>query len=130
MKISSYFIALSAICLLCVSSAFASPKSTLDGKEYVGTIKSGTDKPDPDSLIFKEGKFTSTACEKYGFGSADYTTSTEKGAVHFKAETKNDQGNKIAWTGTVKNGRATAKGLWSDSNGKTDTFNFDGKQKK
>ncbi len=73
----------------------------LDGKTFVGKMGEKGKKGDKDEFIFKDGTFESKACEKYGFGSAPYTTTVSGQTTTFKAETTNDKGDKMNWEGTV-----------------------------
>src|SRR5208337_1395611 len=63
------------------------PMMGLDGKVFVGQIgKKGAKSGDKDELIFKDGNFRSTACEKYGFGPAPYIAKTGEGETTFETE--------------------------------------------
>jgi hypothetical protein len=73
----------------------------LDGKTFVGKLGEKGKKADKDEFIFKDGTFESKACEKYGFGTAPYTTTASGHTTTFKAETSNDKGDKMKWEGKV-----------------------------
>jgi hypothetical protein len=73
----------------------------LDGKTFVGKLGEKGKKGDKDEFIFKDGTFESKACEKYGFGTAPYTTTTSGHITTFKAMTSNDKGDKMEWNGKV-----------------------------
>jgi hypothetical protein len=62
------------------------------GKELVGK----------DTLEFAGGRFHSTACDGFGFGTALYTTKTLNGGLEFHAVCTNDAGDKNEWHGTVR----------------------------
>ena len=79
----------------------AAQGSTLDGKTFVGKLGEKGKKGDKDEFIFKAGTFESMACEKFGFGSAPYTTTASGNITTFQAETSNDKGGKMKWAGTV-----------------------------
>jgi hypothetical protein len=86
----------------------------LDGKSFAGTItKKGKESGDPDVLIFKDGKFTSTACEKYGFGPTSYTTQNEAKKTLFEADVTSTGGAKAHWSGTVEGDVVHAVMTWS-----------------
>lgn len=76
-------------------------KGSLDGKTFVGKLGEKGKKGDKDEFIFKDGTFESKACEKYGFGTAPYTTTASGHTTTFKAETSNDKGDKMEWGGKV-----------------------------
>ena len=55
-----------------------------------------------DDLVFKDGKFRSTACDAYGFGDADYSVTPASDATTFQAETHNPKNESMKWSGTIK----------------------------
>lgn len=75
----------------------------LDGKSYHGLfIEKGKSSGDPDTLIFANGRFRSTACDQYGYGDAAYSARSEGGTIHFQAETQSPRYGKLVWKGSVK----------------------------
>src|SRR5262245_9444232 len=75
-----------------MSSASAMHAGALDGKVYsVELGEKNKSKGDPDNLEFMAGKFHSTACDAYGFGSAAYSTNASSGGTSFMTETRNAQ---------------------------------------
>jgi hypothetical protein len=75
----------------------------LDGRTFDGVfLEAGKTSGDADTLIFKNGKFRSTACERYGYTEAPYKSSGNGEAVTFEAETKSPQYGTLIWTGTVR----------------------------
>ncbi len=64
-----------------------------------------------DDILFSEGKFRSTACEKMGFTTATYTSSGMWGRTKFKAELINAKGDKLKWTGKIKGDKAKGTAL-------------------
>lgn len=76
---------------------------SLDGKSYHGQfIEKGKSSGDPDTLIFANGRFRSTACDQYGYGDAAYTAIAEGEAIHFDATTESPRYGKLVWKGLVK----------------------------
>lgn len=76
---------------------------TLDGKTYTVSIgKVGKKAEGRDNLIFKDGRFRSSACDPYGFGEAVYSTQVEGDTIIFEAQTESVKHGKILWRGTVK----------------------------
>ncbi|HSA58433.1 MAG TPA: hypothetical protein VLJ37_01950 [bacterium] len=73
----------------------------LDGKSFVGEIAAKGQKANPDTFLFKDGRFRSTACDKFGFKDAAYTTSGEGKTMRFRATTVNTSGAKMEWDGLV-----------------------------
>ena len=73
----------------------------LDGKTFVGHMGEKGKKGDKDEFVFTSETFESKACEKYGFGTAPYTATASGKTTSFQAETTNDKGAKMKWTGKV-----------------------------
>ena len=88
--------------------------ASLDGKVFVGEIgKKGQKTGDKDDLIFKDGKFLSTACAKYGFTEAPYTAMAGEKKTSFETETLSPTGGTMKWKGTVQGEMVTATVKWS-----------------
>jgi hypothetical protein len=80
----------------------ASP-GLLDGKSFHGLfIEKGNTTGDPDTLIFKDGRFRSTACDQYGYGDAPYESIADGDSIRFDAETRSTRYGRLVWKGTVK----------------------------
>jgi hypothetical protein len=76
----------------------------LDDKTYQVTMVAaghGSD-TDTDTLEFAGGRFHSTACDPYGFGSGTYTTTKVDGGWDFHATCVNGSGGTNAWHGSVR----------------------------
>ncbi len=74
----------------------------LDGKSFVGEIAAKGQKANADTFLFKDGRFRSTACDKFGFKDAAYTTSGEGKIMRFRATTVNPSGAKMEWDGMIQ----------------------------
>ncbi|HSC35279.1 MAG TPA: hypothetical protein VLG45_08390 [Thermodesulfobacteriota bacterium] len=99
---------------LSISLLAAAQEGALDGKTFAGEMgETGKKKGDKDELIFKDGKFSSEACEKYGFGDAPYTTTASGGATTFEADTVSVKEGKMHWSGTVKGDELTGTVVWT-----------------
>lgn len=86
---------------------------SLDGKTFVGKVgENGKKKGDKDELIFKDGRFRSTACDEYGFGDAPYTTAVNGDATTFEATTVSAKEGKMEWRGTVKGNALDGTFTW------------------
>ncbi len=79
----------------------------LDGKVFVIKGEGG------DVLTFENGQFHSSACEKWGFGKGNYTTSMAGDGTMFTAQTSSGKHGKMVWTGTVKDGTLTGGYTWT-----------------
>ena len=95
-----------------VPSRFASA-SPLDGKSFVGEMgKQGKTKGDKDTFVFKEGRFRSTACDKYDFGDAPYAIKQDGGKMVVTAETTSKKEGTMTWTLTVDGDTLTGVTVW------------------
>src|SRR5574341_1431459 len=74
----------------------------LDGKTFgVQLVESGKS-PMTESLIFKNGRFESTACRTFGFGQASYSVNQAGNAETFMARTHSAKQGTMLWKGTIK----------------------------
>lgn len=82
---------------------------TLDGRTFVGIVlECGKTEGDADQMIFKNGRFRSTACDRYDYGDGAYTVSSVDGGVRFEAETESPKYGKLRWHGVVRGRRLDA----------------------
>jgi len=80
--------------------------SILDGRNFDGIVlKCGETSGDADTLSFKDGRFRSSACDRYGYGDGAYTATRSGDAVVFEAETASPQYGKLLWKGVVRGPR-------------------------
>lgn len=78
------------------------PAPALDGRTFEGVvIERGKTSGDADTIIFRNGRFRSTACDQYEYGDGPYTVSMEHGAIAFQAETESPKYGKLLWKGVV-----------------------------
>ncbi len=101
--------------IICLGSNYAHAGELLDGRTFnVQYSKYGEKgQPTDDMLIFKDGKFLSTGCEEYGFGSAIYESVTKDEAVLFESTTKSDKEGIIEWEGKVEGDSISGNFMWS-----------------
>jgi hypothetical protein len=79
---------------------------TLDGRSYHGVVlERGKSDGDADTLIFTDGRFRSTACDRYGYGEGTYSASRDGDRIHFDAETESPRFGRLRWQGTVSGRR-------------------------
>ena len=92
--------------VLCRAVATAPARSqavVLDGRNFEGVVlKRGETSGDADTLIFKDGRFRSTACDQYGYGDGAYTASVSGDGVLFEAQTESSNFGKLLWKGVVR----------------------------
>jgi hypothetical protein len=86
----------------------------LEGKVFVGHTGPLNGPVDgEDEVVFRNNRFLSTACDKWGFGSAVYTATVQPDGVHFTALTKSPKHGQILWKGVVSADTLNATYLWT-----------------
>jgi hypothetical protein len=81
-------------------------RDPLDGRTFEGIVlECGKTSGDADSLIFRNGRFRSTACDRYEYGDGAYTTTVSGETVTFSAETESPKYGKLRWNGVVRGRR-------------------------
>ncbi len=102
----------------------------LDGKSFTGTFtEKGKTRGDKDTLVFKDGKFRSTACDAYGFGEAAYTATAGAGTT-FEATTASPKEGTMTWKGTVRGDRIEGTAVWMKKGQADMHYTFHGELKK
>jgi hypothetical protein len=108
MKDSTRTAAAVALAAACVFPAFAG-NNALDGRRFEGVfIQRGKTSGDADTLVFKDGRFRSLACDRYDYSDAVYKTATAGDATRFEAETESPKYGKLVWSGTIRGGKLDA----------------------
>lgn len=95
----------------------------LDGMKFGGTItEKGKSNGDKDTLLFENGTFISTACVRYGFSKAPYSSKKAKRGINWSAEVPGTKhpGEKIAWNGTVTGDALTGTMVWKNAKKETE----------
>ena len=106
MKLTSL---LSLCAVAAVVPASVAQAANLDGRSFQGVfLERGKTSGDADTLIFKDGRFRSSACDRYGYSDAPYKTMAEGDTVRFEAETQSPKYGKLLWNGTVRGGKLDA----------------------
>jgi len=81
----------------------------LDGRVFQGVfLERGKTSGDADTLVFKDGRFHSSACDQYGYSDAPYRTVAAGDAVRFEAETSSPKYGKLYWTGSIRGSKLDA----------------------
>jgi hypothetical protein len=106
-RIALYAGALLAAAFAAFDQSGASAESgLLDGKSFDGMfIEKGKTSGDPDTLIFQNGRFRSTACDRYGYSDAPYSARNEADGIRFEVETQSPKYGKLQWSGIVRGDR-------------------------
>jgi len=93
-------------------TAHAEP-GTLDGKQFQGVfLERGKTSGDADTLTFRDGRFRSSACDRYGYSDAPYKSVAQGDATAFEAETESAKYGKMVWKGVVRDGKLDATVMW------------------
>jgi len=120
MKLASL---LGIVALGVVPAALAA--ESLDGRTFDGVfLERGKTSGDADTLVFKNGRFRSTACDKYGYSDAAYKTMAAGDATRFEAETQSAKYGKLVWSGVVRGGKLDATVMIDQGNGKKPVENW------
>jgi hypothetical protein len=81
----------------------------LDGRRFDGVfLERGKTSGDADTLTFKEGRFRSSACDRYGYSDAPYKVTPVADGIRFEAETQSPKYGKLLWSGHVRGGKLDA----------------------
>lgn len=106
MKISTL---LGLFAVTAIAPASPALAGSLDGRSFEGVfLERGKTSGDADTLIFKDGRFRSTACDRYGYSDAGYRTTAEGDGMRFEAETHSPKYGKLQWSGVVRGGKLDA----------------------
>ena len=82
----------------------------LDGRSFQGVfLERGKTSGDADTITFKDGRFRSSACDRYGYSEAPYKATTVGDTLRFETETQSAKYGKLLWNGTVRDGKLDAK---------------------
>ncbi len=117
---------------VCAGPGLVQAATPLDGTKWKVTLtpdaaaKKAGEKTSKDSLIFKAGQMTSTACVKYGFASSSYTA---EGST-FKAEQMSAKEGQMSWSGQAAGEAISGTTTWTKKNGQQLHYEFSGKKAK
>ena len=99
----------SPLCMAVAAEPALASRGRLDGKNFDGIVlERGKTSGDADTLIFKDGRFRSTACDQYDYGDGPYTSTTSGETVAFEVETESPKYGKLLWKGVVRGPRLDA----------------------
>jgi hypothetical protein len=89
-------------------------EALIDGMAFLGRSgPRGGQFDGDDELIFRNGRFTSTACTPWQFDSPIYTATQESDGIHFHAVTSSPRYGKIDWKGVVRDELIEVSYLWT-----------------
>ena len=116
--------ALCALTMMFAAAPVLASGGALDGKRFDGVfMERGKTSGDADTLTFDNGRFRSSACDKYGYSDAAYKTSTQGDATVFEAETESARYGKLLWKGIVRGEKLDAT-VMSIRSGKSPVENW------
>jgi len=94
------------LCTIVASEPARAAHAALDERNFHGIVlERGKTSGYADTLIFKAGRFRSTACDPYGYGDGPYTATRSGETILFEAETESPQYGKLRWQGVVRGPR-------------------------
>ncbi len=117
-RLSAHLMLVCTLSILANIAAFAADTSNpmskaLDGMEFVGeTGEQGKKANNPDTISFEEGIFSSTSCERHGFGPAPYSVVKQGDTYKFSATLVSSDTGTLEWQGTIIGNTADATYRW------------------
>ena len=104
-----------ALTVAALLSAGAQAQS-LDGRTFTGVfLERGKTSGDADTLTFKDGRFRSSACDRYGYSDAVYKAVAAADGTRFEAETQSPKYGKLLWSGYVRGDKLDATVMMEQS---------------
>jgi hypothetical protein len=86
----------------------------LDGKTFLAkTGEKGKSTHHDDTIIFRDGRFTSEACIQYGFEEKEFTAAVDGEVIRFRALTVSPKLGTMEWEGTVRGDVLEARSTWT-----------------
>ncbi len=95
---------------LALAAGPVAAQTALDGKTFEGVfLERGKTRGDADTLSFRNGRFHSSACDRYGYGDAPYrVVAVEGGVIRFEATTESPRYGRLEWSGVVRGDKLDA----------------------
>jgi len=88
------------------SSVTMDSSVSLEGRVFEGVVlECGKTVGDPDTLTFANGRFRSSACDRYEYGDGPYTATRVPDGIRFTAETHSPRYGALKWHGVVRGRR-------------------------
>ena len=63
---------------------------------------------DADTIVFKDGRMRSAACDRFGYTDAPYKATARTDGIAFEAETESIKYGRLVWRGVVRDGKLDA----------------------
>lgn len=131
--ILTVYLSIFSVCasLISTNPNTALADDSLDGKSYsVELTDTNKNEATNDELIFKDGTFFSTECEKHGFTPAPYESKSKAGAVLFKSALTSVKEGKTEWEGSVTGDEISGTMFWSKEGQDPVIYTYKGTMKK
>ena len=110
MKLTS-ILGLAALAMAAAPPSLAQAGSP-DGRSFHGVfLERGKTSGDADTLVFKDGRFRSVACDRYGYSDAPYKIAAAGDALRFEAETESAKYGKLRWNGVIRGNKLDATAM-------------------
>ena len=112
----------------------ASAATALEGTKWQVTVtpdaaaKKAGEKASKDTLIFKNGHMTSTACVKYGFSATPYTATASGQGASFQTTQSSKKEGTMVWSGQAVGNTISGTTMWTKKNGEMLHYQFSGKK--
>ncbi|MEO8216402.1 MAG: hypothetical protein ABI718_04905 [Acidobacteriota bacterium] len=96
----------------------AASSGPLDGRTFIGESgPAGKQGDTKETIVFRDGRFRSLACDPYGFGDAFYTATAEAdGSIRFEAETASKRQGTMHWEGVIRGDQLDGTLVWKPRN--------------
>ena len=117
-RLSAYLVLFCTFSMFANTTVFAAEISNpmskaLDGMQFVGqTGEQGKGDHHADTISFEEGIFSSTSCERFGFGPGPYSVVKQGDTYKFSATLVSSDTGTLEWQGTIIGNTADATFRW------------------
>ncbi len=131
--ISSFYLFIFSVCASLTGANLnaALADDSLDGRSFsVELTETGKNEATMDELIFKDGTFLSTGCEKYGFTPSQYESKSKAGVVMFKSTLTSGKEGKTEWEGAVTGDGISGTMFWTKEGQEPVIYSYKGAIKK
>lgn len=97
-----------------IASSQSDTVGILDGMVFIGHVgPKGKGANGEDEVVFQNGRFLSSSCVKYAFGSAPYSAYRDGDSIIFTTVTQSSKHGQIDWKGKVTGNEVEASYRWT-----------------
>jgi hypothetical protein len=102
------------LAIVLLAAAASANASELEGRTFEGEIVDENGVPRAkDTVTFKDGKFHSVTCGRFGFSEVLYWMRTDGDAIHFLVQSVHPENGSMNIKGTVRGEQAEWMGVWT-----------------